>query len=62
MSEIIGELAPELSEDVRRKVYRTLITTFEDMDWDTQDECLGEDPVFDAVIKELHPNWDLGDD
>lgn len=42
--------------------YKKVITAFEYHDWDTQDECLGEDKAFDQAIKELHPDWDIQDE
>ena len=48
-----------LSPADREVVYRVLIPTMEDFDWDAQDDCVGSDPAFDAVLKELHPDWEL---
>ncbi len=48
-------------EDARRMFYGPVIAALEDQDWDTQDEVLGEDPAFDAALKELHPEWDCWD-
>lgn len=45
-------------EEVRKEFYKEVIDAFEDADWDTQDECMGEDEAFDAAIKELHPGWE----
>lgn len=60
-SEIISAVKPVVPDDaLRQKIYAAIIPSFEDQDWDTQDECLGEDPAYDAAIKELHPDW--GDD
>ena len=58
MGEIITALQPHLPDDEARKgVYKILIDCFENMDWDTQNECEGEDPAFDAAMEELHPDW-----
>jgi hypothetical protein len=58
MSEIIAAIQPHLpDENARKEVYKILIKVFEDDDWDTQDECEGEDPAFDAAMQELHPDW-----
>lgn len=46
-----------LDEEERVNIYKGLIDAFEDADWDTQDECVGEDPAYDAALKELHPDW-----
>ncbi len=59
MSGIIAAIKPRvLEEKQRQEIYREIITMMEDRDWDTQDECLGEDPAYDVVMKELHPQWD----
>jgi hypothetical protein len=58
MSEIITAIQPHLTDETARKeVYKILIRVFEDDDWDTQDECEGEDPAFDAALQEVHPDW-----
>jgi hypothetical protein len=57
-SEVISAVrahAPD--EGVRKALYIKLIDAFEDFDWDTQDECVGEDPAYDEALKELHPEW-----
>ncbi len=61
-SELFGEVIKAVTDRVssvedRKAIYKKLIPAFEDQDWDTQDECMGEDPAFDAAIKELHPTW-----
>lgn len=45
------------SEESRKEFYKPVIEAFEDADWDTQDECLDEDPAYKAVVKEMHPGW-----
>ena len=42
---------------VRTEIYVEMIDAFADADWDTHDECSGEDPSYDAAIKKLHPEW-----
>lgn len=42
----------------RVDIYYDLIEAFEDADWDTQDECLGDDPAYDKALYELHPDWE----
>jgi hypothetical protein len=34
----------------RTAIYKDMIGAFEDQDWDTQDECVGEDPAFDKAL------------
>lgn len=52
-SQIIAVIKEEVPDIEKRKtIYRTIARSFEDFDWDTQDECLGEDPAYDAVYDE----------
>jgi hypothetical protein len=50
-----------LPADLRARMYIPIIESLEQSDWDTQDECLGLDPVFDVTMRSLHPNWDWED-
>ena len=55
--EVILAIQPAVPDAVKRQaVYYKLITAFEAQDWDTQDECLGKDPAFDAALKEMYPD------
>ena len=54
---VIDSVKKRLPDNERRELYVELIPAFEDMDWDTQDECMGKDPMYEAALKELHPNW-----
>jgi hypothetical protein len=51
-----------LDHGERVEIYKGLIDSFEEFDWDTQDECLGEDPAYDEALYELHPNWNEEDE
>jgi hypothetical protein len=42
-------------KEARAIIYDEVIDAFEDQDWDTQDECLGIDKLFDKVLKERNP-------
>jgi len=42
---------------VRVSFYEKVISDFENEDWDTEEECLGEDLAFDKALKNLHPGW-----
>ena len=46
----------------RVKFYVDVIEAFEGADWDTQSDCLGQDPAFDAALKKLHPSWGNDED
>lgn len=40
----------------RHELYMKMIPVLENEDWDTQDECLGRDDMFDAAMQNLHPD------
>ena len=63
-SQIIEGVKPVVSDkEMRKAIYRPIIEAFEDADWDTLDECEGEDEAYDEVVREMHPEWyDEGDD
>lgn len=39
-------------DETREAIYIDLIEAFEDADWDTLDECIGIDPVYDQILKD----------
>lgn len=47
----------DIDKNDRRYIYLKLIPVFEDEDWDTQNECIGEDEAYDEAIDILHPEW-----
>ena len=56
-SEIITALQTHVPNKTKRQaIHKDLILAFEAEDWDTEDECLGEDPAFDAAMNSLHPD------
>lgn len=66
-SRLFGSLITTLMENVpedaaREAIYRDMVDAFQDADWDTLDECLGDDEVYDAIYEELFPNVDTGED
>ncbi len=65
-SRVMGDVIKAVRRHVpdqatREAIYRPIIEGMEDEDWDTQAECLGEDPAFDAVIRRMHPEWPASD-
>lgn len=42
----------------KKQFYLDIIPVLEDEDWDTQDECMGDDTVFAAAMLHFHPDWD----
>lgn len=38
--------------DTRYKIYKSVYEVMRDADWDTIDECLGQDEAFDQVASE----------
>jgi len=57
MSDIIGALKNELDEPTRVKVYVKIIRALQDHDWDTEEECCGDDPAYDEALKIVMPHW-----
>jgi cation transport regulator ChaB len=54
-SQVIEQIKKYIpDEDDRVEIYRNLINAFWDEDWDTQDECMGEDSAYDIAWKELY--------
>ena len=43
-----------LDREARKSIYRALICSLEDADWDTQDEVAGLDVIFDETLAQLH--------
>ena len=59
MSEVIASIQENVEDhSIRVVIYTDLINAFEAEDWDTQDECMGEDDAFDEAMGDLHPEWD----
>ena len=44
--------------DLRKQMYKPIYEQLLNMDWDTQDECIGLDPAFDEVMKEEAEEYD----
>lgn len=58
-AEVIDVLQKAIPDKEARKVALThLIDCFEEADWDTLDECLGQDPVYDEIYNERYPPED----
>ncbi|RUM99000.1 hypothetical protein EET67_04995 [Pseudaminobacter arsenicus] len=56
-SRIIEAVKPVVAnKEDRKRIYRPIIEAFEDQDWDTQDECVGEDEAYDELYAELYPD------
>lgn len=53
MGDLICAVMVVDNEKIRAKIYRRMITAFEDYDCDTLDECRGIDLVFDEVLDEM---------
>ena len=59
MGDIIDGLFEDIKDgEVRKQVYKSIIRALETADWDTQDECMGQDSAFDEALAELHPEWE----
>jgi hypothetical protein len=63
MSNFIEKLkaSPRFRSDTeaRKELYGYMIDELEDMDWDCQEECIGDDVAYDAALKEKHPDWEI---
>lgn len=44
-------------DEIKFKLYTGLIQSLENEDWDTEDEAMGIDKVFDKAMLKLHPGW-----
>jgi hypothetical protein len=42
-------------ENTRCEFYRRIIPAFNDLNWNTQNDCLGHDEAFDKTIREIEP-------
>jgi hypothetical protein len=51
-----------IPEEKRVAAAKRMITSFEERDWDTQDEAEGIWPEVDQALRELHPAWYEDDD
>lgn len=62
MSNIIEALDNEIDDmDTKRRIYKTIIPAFENMDCDTLGECINESIEFKHAYAELNPDefeWD----
>lgn len=55
-------LNSELPEDKQAKIVKVLMDSLESEDWDCQSDSKHyEHPIVQAVIKELHPDWEEDD-
>ncbi len=54
---IIAAAKNRMPDLVRLAFYQDVIRSFEGEDWDTQEECIGEDPMYDEALKRMHPEW-----
>ena len=39
------------------EIYEKMLRVLEDQDWDTQEDCVGDDPVYDSVLRKVYPEW-----
>ncbi len=61
-SRLFGRIIKELKvviedKDQRKKIYRTLMSEFQESDWDTEDECLGLDDAYDEMYSEWYKEY-----
>lgn len=58
-NETIGKTDHQIPEAAIIDFWKRVISSFEDEDWDTQGESLGEDPIWDKAFFAEHP-WEAG--
>lgn len=57
MDRFIAEMADlNIPFVLKVDIYTALIDAMEYADWDTQDECMGQDTAYDEAMKVLHPD------
>jgi hypothetical protein len=44
-------------DSLRRELYIDLIQSLRSLDWNSCDECLGQDPVFDEAMEVVWRRW-----
>lgn len=54
---IMDSIKDRVDVDTREEIYYDIIEAFEDFDCDELQECMGDDPAFDKVFKEIHPEY-----
>lgn len=59
---IVAIQKENLEPDVKRNLYRALLDSLTDRDWDTVDEVMGIDEIFDEVVKEWNPAYDYDEE
>ena len=58
MDGIIEVVQKEIKDpEVRFRLYKGIIVALEDQDWDTENECEGQDDAYDKALMKLHPDW-----
>ena len=58
MDDIIAGLKKAgFSPVMRGRIYKVLIPAMQAHDWDTEMDCLDADPVYEATLRGLHPDW-----
>ena len=62
---IKGVKANVPDDNARREIYQPIYDALTQSDWDTVDECIGQDPVFDKIAAEdgwTEDGWDYDHD
>lgn len=63
MGAIIGAVRANVSDEaVREKIYLPIFREFRNDDWDTVDECIGDDPAFDNMLRKEDPRYFYDED
>jgi hypothetical protein len=59
MNDIIDTLREIKDQGLKQRLFKGIIEALEGSDWDTQEECLGQDLAFDKALAELYPDWEI---
>lgn len=58
MDAIIKAVQPNVPDEaVRQAIYKPIIEALNDQDWDTPDECMDQDPAYDAALIDFDPTY-----
>ncbi len=58
MNDVIDALGKTgASKETKETMNRVLIPAMRNMDWDTEIDCMGVCDVYDAVLREMFPQW-----
>jgi hypothetical protein len=57
MNALIMSVQGRMTHDDKVAFFQEAINIFEDNDWDSLEECLGEDDAFDEAVRNIRPEY-----